>query len=455
MVSGNQYADNAAGQAKKLFSAYDMCDGQYCYYPPFSPRWSFSFEGCLTTKGATKVWHEKLDDELILRQQLRSKQGLFLRMNSFNSLSTSQIGDESILRNLMKMTAMCWTRSVYRNPQLANHIWSFWRHSAHNAQIIDTLPVTIPKNWKKNPYICDDIIKACPFCSTFTGKNSKGNLEHLHIYCPSRHLQRVRSYCNEKLEKAIHNLYDYVSYRESNCSMQERNRMCTLQENLIVAAKEAELQERPTVQSNQIIFETRPENLAIKSRHEIQLSILLKKLPPSKLQEYDTFPLCSQLGFLHAIPEESFDVSLATVTDVSFLGFFPKRIQQELRRYYREIENITPTASGEFQALMDELIDAFVHRPITIQKVIHILIAQHKEGIDKLAKRREALANPASDNNMIPTARSNSLKAPSEKTKPTAKTSIVKRQCYAAKCRLLQAKGIVLRPMFCVTGRHM
>ena len=205
VVSGNQYADNAAGQAKKLFSAYDMCDGQYCYYPPFSPRWSFSFEGCLTTKGATKVWHEKLDDELILRQQLRSKQGLFLRMNSFNSLSTSQIGDESILRNLMKMTAMCWTRSVYRNPQLANHIWSFWRHSAHNAQIIDTLPVTIPKNWKKNPYICDDIIKACPFCSTFTGKNSKGNLEHLHIYCPSQHLQRVRSYCNQNWRKQYTN----------------------------------------------------------------------------------------------------------------------------------------------------------------------------------------------------------------------------------------------------------
>ena len=237
--------------------------------------------------------------------------------------------------------------------------------------------------------------------------------------------------------------------------MQERNRMCTLQENLIVAAKEAELQERPTVQSNQIIFETRPENLAIKSRHEIQLLILLKKLPPSKLQEYDNFPLCSQLGFLHAIPEESFNVSMATITDVSFIGFFPKRIHQELRRYYREIENITPTASGEFQALMDKLIDAFVHRPITIQKVIHILIAQHKEGIDKLAKRREALANPASDNNMIPTARSNSLKAPSEKTKTSAKTSVVKRQCYATKCRLLQAKGIVLRPMFCVTGRNM
>jgi hypothetical protein len=150
-ATANQIADNAATQAKKLFQSYDMTEVDHCAYPPFSQRWSFSFEGNLTNKGATKVLHEKLDDEMVLRQQLRDKQGLFLRMSPFNSLRAPQIGEESILRNLMKMTATCWTRSIYRYPPLANYVWSFWRHSTHNAHIIHMLPNTIPKNWKKNP----------------------------------------------------------------------------------------------------------------------------------------------------------------------------------------------------------------------------------------------------------------------------------------------------------------
>ena len=65
-TSSNQYADNAADQAMKLFKAYDMSTSNQCSYPPFSPRWFFSFEGRLTNKGATKVLHEKIYEELIL-----------------------------------------------------------------------------------------------------------------------------------------------------------------------------------------------------------------------------------------------------------------------------------------------------------------------------------------------------------------------------------------------------
>ena len=119
--------------------------------------------------------------------------------------------------------------------------------------------------------------------------------------------------------------------------------MCTLQENLIIAAKEAELEERPTVQSSILVNETRPFNIAIRSEHEVKTLVCLKKLPPSKITDFQQFPLCSQLGFIPAIPEEDFDIATATVTDVGFLGFFPKRIYQELRRYTREIENSTPT----------------------------------------------------------------------------------------------------------------
>jgi hypothetical protein len=250
-----------------------------------------------------------MDEELILRQQLRVKQGLFLRMTPFHSLRSDQIGDESILRNLFKMTAMCWTRSGYRDPQLPHYIWSFWRHSAHNAHIIDNLSVSIPKDWKKNPDICDNIIKACPFCSDFDNKNNKtGNLEHLHLYCPSRHLQRVRHYCNTKIEDALHKLYDFISYREKNCSRQECIRMCSLQENLIIAAKEAELEERPTVQSSKLVYETRPLNQAIRSEHEVKNLVCLKKMPPSRIIDFQQFPLCSQLGFIPAIPEDEFDI---------------------------------------------------------------------------------------------------------------------------------------------------
>jgi hypothetical protein len=78
-VTANQIADNAATQAKKLFQYYDMTKADHCVYPPFSPRWSFSFEGNLTNKGATKVLQDKLDDEMVHRQQLREKQGIVRR----------------------------------------------------------------------------------------------------------------------------------------------------------------------------------------------------------------------------------------------------------------------------------------------------------------------------------------------------------------------------------------
>ena len=454
VTSSNQYADNAADQAMKIFENYDMTEYKQCFYPPFSPRWSFSFEGCITNKGATKVLQDKMDEELIQRQQLRVKQGLFLRMSPFHSLKTDQIGDESILRNLLKMTAMCWTRSGYRDPKLPQYIWSFWRHSAYNAHKIDTIPATIPKDWKKNANICDNIIKACPFCSSFDVENNKkGNLEHLHLYCPSRHLKRVRDRYNANIEDALRRLYDFISYREKNCAYNECARMCTLQENLIAAAKETELLERPTVQQSQIIMEARSTNIAIRSEHEAKMLVCLNQLPASKLSDYQQFPLCCQLGFIPAIPEAAFDVATATVTDVAFLGFFPKRIYQELRRCAREIENSTPTEGPEFKTLFNELIDAFIRRSVMIQRVIHMLIAKQRQGLEKLAKRREAAA--LSSSNGINNKSQRVLTPEGSASTPALPTRDEKRPCHATKCRILRAKGIVLRQQHCITGRSM
>ena len=219
--------------------------------------------------------------------------------------------------------------------------------------------------------------------------------------------------------------------------------MCTLQENLIAAAKETELLERPTVQQSQIIFEARPSNIAIRSEHEAKLLICLNQLPESKLSDYQQFPLCCQLGFIPVIPEEAFDVATATVTDVATQGFFPKRIYQELRRCTREIEISTPTEGPEFKTLFSELLDAFIRRSVMMQKVSLMVIAKQRQGLEKLAKRREAAALSSS----------NSLNNQSQRvstseglaSQPTSSTTHEKSPCHATKCRLLQANGIVLR----------
>jgi hypothetical protein len=65
-VSANQIADNAAMKAQNLFQARAIPESDECFYPPFSYRWIFSFEGCLTTKGASKVLYNKIEEELIL-----------------------------------------------------------------------------------------------------------------------------------------------------------------------------------------------------------------------------------------------------------------------------------------------------------------------------------------------------------------------------------------------------
>ncbi len=74
-----------------------------------------------------------------------------------------------------------------------------------------------------------------------------------------------------------------------------------------------------------------------------------------------------QLGFIHSIPENEFDISSATITDVGFLGLFPKPLLQILNQYTRNIEkdNQAGSETSEFKILIDKLITAFIYRPIT------------------------------------------------------------------------------------------
>jgi len=70
-----------------------------------------------------------------------------------------------------------------------------------------------------------------------------------------------------------------------------------------------------------------------------------------KLDEYNKCPLSAQLGFIHAIPEEEFDIATATIIDAGFLGFFSKKIFQMLRKYDREMDGSSLQATYNFNRI--------------------------------------------------------------------------------------------------------
>jgi hypothetical protein len=109
---------------------------------------------------------------------------------------------------------------------------------------------------------------------------------------------------------------------------------------MVAAAKDSELQERLVVRKNKMVYESRMNNNAIKNRHDVQLLILLGKLSQVKLEEFDNYPLTAQKGFIHAIPEEDFDMATIMIIDATFLGVFPKKIYQVLRKYQQEIKQL-------------------------------------------------------------------------------------------------------------------
>jgi hypothetical protein len=124
-------------------------------------------------------------------------------------------------------------------------------------------------------------------------------------------------------------------------------------------------------------MQSRNRNIAIISRNAINLAVLLNKLPQSKLLDYDNFPLAFRISFIHSIPENDFDLTQATITDVGYLGLFPKAILQALGQYAKWVEQQQHN-KADFLKKIDNLVTAFIYRPITIQKVIQILVTNEK-----------------------------------------------------------------------------
>jgi hypothetical protein len=50
------------------------------------------------------------------------------------------------------------------------------------------------------------------------------------------------------------------------------------------------------------------------------------------------YPLAFRIGFIHLIPEKDFDLTQVTITNVGYLGLFPKAILQALAQYAKWVE---------------------------------------------------------------------------------------------------------------------
>jgi hypothetical protein len=140
--------------------------------------------------------------------------------------------------------------------------------------------------------------------------------------------------------------------------------------------------ERPKVQNSKLILFARDMNKCILSRHLLDTAILLNKVLAEKFHDCDRYPLAHRLGFIHLMAENEFDVASATILDAGFLGLFPKSILQCLYKYAREVAKMNHD-KGNFMSLVNELITAFVYRPIVIQRVIQIMLSKQKKGCYK------------------------------------------------------------------------
>jgi hypothetical protein len=138
-----------------------------------------------------------------------------------------------------------------------------------------------------------------------------------------------------------------------------------------------------------------------------------------------------------------------------FLGLFPKSTLQCLYKYAREVAKMNHD-KGKFMSLVNDLITAFVYRPIVIQKVIQIMPSKQKNAVIN-GRFAENLPSSNSDD---PTeyASCNGNTTHLDTPVPAFNTSAhaaAQHFCHGNKCRLLRAKGILRRPMQCVYKKSM
>ncbi len=112
-----------------------------------------------------------------------------------------------------------------------------------------------------------------------------------------------------------------------------------------------------------------------------------------------------------------------------------------------------------FQRLTEIFVSAFIYRPITLQQVIQILLAHERKQLEKNGTNAD---NQRVDNNNIQqNINTNHNANPASSVPLGTKTNAAvhpepeNRTCYATKCQILRAKGILSKPKKCVKAKYM
>jgi hypothetical protein len=141
------------------------------------------------------------------------------------------------------------------------------------------------------------------------------------------------------------------------------------------------------------------------------------------------------------------------------MGLFPKSFVQILATYTQELKRSISQTVHEFQRLTDIFISAFIYRPITLQQVIQILLAHERKQLEKNGTNAD---NQRVDNNNIQqNINTNHNANPASSVPLGTKTNAAvhpepeNRTCYATKCQILRAKGVLSKPKKCVKAKHM
>ena len=123
--------------------------------------------------------------------------------------------------------------------------------------------------------------------------------------------------------------------------------------------------DRPIVRDSHVVVTNRMISKCFQSRTSLNRAVILGRLPDRKLREYEEYPLAHRIGLMHAISEDELDIGSATITDVGFLGLFPKKILECLKQYAGEVGRANQDKE-EYMKCVTNLITAFVYRPLVI-----------------------------------------------------------------------------------------
>ena len=337
-TSANEIADMAADITKKIDLSWKK--ERHIYIPPFSNEFIFTLDGKSADKGASKLFRERQDKELLYRVRARGKQGSWFRVMEQSGIKFNHIGEKGTHKNIVRGTASSWNRTVYMNNLLTDDI-----------QRINTGVSPVP-NWKEDIDLSCKV-KQCPFCD----KEVSGSLEHLHMACENETLLELRSCFHKDMEEYLRLLYE----KEESLQVKIEN-----------AARDAEVEARYIIErenrKNNVIQTPRLFNKSVLVSEEIETLIASNNTPEYLKRSLEQFPLAHKAGLISGLEESKLDLKEATITDLSYQGILPKAVVRLLLR-----SEDTKTAKN--------LIAIFILRSICLQRAITWLVKNHQETI--------------------------------------------------------------------------